>query len=56
MESPEDDFSRFLELNHATVASASNDDVYDLVMEVVSADPELPSIAARLECLADRRP
>ena len=46
----------FLELNHASVASASNDDVYDLVMEIASGDPELPSIAARLERLAGRRP
>ena len=46
----------FLELNHASVESASNDDVFDLVMEIAAADPELPSIAAQLEHLADPRP
>ncbi len=42
----------FLELDGASVASAPNDDVYDLVMDVASGDPDLSSIARRLEQLA----
>ncbi len=44
----------FLELNRVSVTSASNDDVYDLVMDVAGGDPGLPTIAAKLERLAGR--
>lgn len=43
----------FLELNHLSVASASNDDVYDLVMEIASGDPDLETISRRLQRLAE---
>jgi len=39
----------FLELNDASVAGASNDEVYDLVIEVASSDLALEEIASRLE-------
>jgi len=42
----------FLELNNASVAEASNDDVYDLVIRVASADIEVADIAAELARLA----
>ena len=42
----------FLELNGATVAHASNDDVYELVMEVASSRLDLGQITARLEAFA----
>jgi death-on-curing protein len=42
----------FLEINDASVASASNDDVYDLVITVASTKATLEDIAARLEGLA----
>ena len=46
----------FLELNHASVAAASNADVYELVMDVAANDPELETIASRLQRLAATRP
>jgi death-on-curing protein len=42
----------FLEINGASVASASNDDVYDLVMRVASTTTEVADIAAALQRLA----
>jgi death on curing protein len=42
----------FLELNGASVAGASNDDVYALVMEVASTHIEIDELAGRLEALA----
>ena len=38
----------FLELNVSSVASASNDEVYDLVMAVASGGLDLPAIASSL--------
>ena len=46
----------FLELNHASVAAASNDDVYELVMDVAANNPELETIASRIQRLAVTRP
>ena len=43
----------FLEINGVSVASASNDDVYALVMEVAQAELALDGIAERLEHLID---
>jgi len=43
----------FLEINDESVAAASNDDVYELVMEVAQAGPELDDIADRLRHLVD---
>ncbi|MCU1496095.1 MAG: death-on-curing family protein [Acidimicrobiales bacterium] len=42
----------FLELNGASVATAANDDVYDLVLDVASSSPTVDSIAEALERLA----
>ncbi len=42
----------FLELNDASVAGATNDDVYDLVITVASTKTTLEEIASRLEALA----
>ena len=42
----------FLELDDASVAGATNDDVYDLVITVASTKVTLEEIAARLESLA----
>ncbi len=42
----------FLELNGASVLRASNDDVFDLVMRVASADPPLEQIADDLRALS----
>jgi len=42
----------FRELNDASVASATNDDVYDLVITVASTKTTLEEIASRLEALA----
>jgi len=42
----------FLELNAASVASASNDDVYDLVIEVATKNPAVDDIAAHLKRLS----
>lgn len=39
----------FLELNDASVVGASNDEVYDLVIEVASSDLSLEEIASRLQ-------
>lgn len=41
-----------LELNDASLAGATNDDVYDLVITVASTKVTLEEIAARLESLA----
>ena len=42
----------FLELNDASVASATNDDVFDLVITVASTKTTIEDIATRLEALA----
>lgn len=42
----------FLELNDASVASATNDDVYDLVITVASTTATLEDIASRLAAFA----
>ena len=44
----------FLEINGASVSHASNDDVFELVMEVASSRLDLAQITARLEALAER--
>jgi death-on-curing protein len=41
----------FLELNDASVAGATNDEVYDLVMRVASAATTVDDLAAALEAL-----
>ena len=41
----------FLELNDASVAGATNDDVYDLVIAVASTKMIVEDIAARLEAI-----
>ncbi len=38
----------FLELNNASVARATNDEVYELVMEVAASDISVEAIAAEL--------
>jgi death-on-curing protein len=43
----------FLEINDVSVAAASNDDVYALVMEVARAELALDDIADRLRRLTD---
>ena len=42
----------FLELNAVSVAGASNDDVYDLVIDVAKHNTSLDDIAARLQKLS----
>ncbi|MGK2955195.1 MAG: type II toxin-antitoxin system death-on-curing family toxin [Solirubrobacterales bacterium] len=42
----------FLEINGASVSSASNDDVYELVMRVASSTPTVDELAAELEAMA----
>jgi death-on-curing protein len=44
----------FLEINHASVADASNDAVYDLVMAVATSDHDVQQTATRLHQLAQR--
>ena len=46
----------FLEINGASVAAATNDEVYDLVMSVASFRSTIEEIAARLEQLQEPRP
>ena len=46
----------FLEINGASVAAATNDEVYDLVMFVASFRSTIEEIAARLEQLQEPRP
>ena len=45
----------FLEINSASVAAATNDDVHDLVMAVAATEPPVEWIAERLEQLAEHR-
>ena len=45
----------FLELNQASVAAASNDAVYELVMSVASSNIDVEEIADRLLPLSERR-
>lgn len=42
----------FLEINGIEVSRASNDDVYDLVIEVAAGRPTIDAIAERLQQLA----
>lgn len=42
----------FLEINGIEISRASNDDVYDLVLEVAAGQPTVEAIAERLEQLA----
>ncbi len=42
----------FLEINGIEVSRASNDDVYDLVIEVAAGRPTIAAIAQRLQQLA----
>lgn len=44
----------FLEINGASVAAATNDQVYSLVVEVASTTSDLEWIATKLEAFADR--
>ena len=44
----------FLEINGASVAAATNDDVFDLVMSVASSESTVEEITARLEQLHER--
>jgi len=46
----------FLEINGSSVAGASNEAVYDLVMEGVASDPSVEQIAAALAGLTGRKP
>lgn len=41
----------FLEINDASVAAATNDDVYDLVLTVASSESTIDAIALKLERL-----
>ena len=43
----------FLEINGVEISTASNDDVYDLVIDVAASDPTVETIAARLRRLAE---
>ena len=43
----------FLEINGVGVSQASNDDVYDLVIDVAASDPTIETIAERLRRLAE---
>ena len=45
----------FLEINGSSVAGASNEAVYDLVMDVAASAPAVEQIAAALEDLTGRR-
>jgi len=42
----------FLEINGVKISKASNDDVYDLVVEVAAGQPTIEAIAERLRQLA----
>ena len=42
----------FLEINGVKISKASNDDVYDLVIEVAAGQPTIEAIAGRLRHLA----
>lgn len=46
----------FLEINGSSVAGASNEAVYDLVIEVAASDPSVEQIAAALAALTGRKP
>jgi len=41
----------FLEINHVEISRASNNDVYDLVIDVAAANPSVDDIAQRLRDL-----
>jgi death on curing protein len=45
----------FLELNGVSAVRASNDDVYELVMQVAAGDPPLDQIAVGLRRVTSRR-
>ena len=42
----------FLEINGVKISKASNDDVYDLVIEIAAGQPTIEAIAKRLRQLA----
>lgn len=42
----------FLEINGVKISKASNDDVYDLVIDVAASNPTIEAIAERLRQLA----
>jgi death-on-curing protein len=44
----------FLEINNASLAAATNDSVYDLVMGVATSEFDVHQIASRLQQLAQR--
>ncbi|MCE9622619.1 MAG: Fic family protein [Actinomycetia bacterium] len=44
----------FLELNDIKASSASNDDVYELVIWIASSNPDLAAITERLQAAIDR--
>ena len=44
----------FLEINNASVAAATNDAVYDLVMAVATSECDVHQIASRLQQLVQR--
>ena len=46
----------FLEINGASVAAATNDEVYDLVLAIASAESSTEEIAEQLERLHEPRP
>jgi len=46
----------FLELNEASVSSAANDDVYDLVMAVATSDLRVEDIADALQLMHEQAP
>ena len=43
----------FLEINGFRISRASNDDVYDLVIDVAAGDPTIETIAERLRRLVE---
>lgn len=45
----------FLEINDVEISRASNDDVYNLVIDVAAGDPIVDEIAQRLRQLATQR-
>ena len=46
----------FLELNGVKASSASNDDVYELVVWIAASNPDLDEITARLRRVVQRPP
>ena len=42
----------FLEINGVEISRASNDDVYDLVMDIAGGEPTVDTVAERLRQIA----